>query len=118
MRQITVLHLCEHFGSRQASFHGVSRSFELWVPAYDKNRFRVLLCSREGRAETSDTRLRAAGIEPLYLGYGKLDPRNLFRLIDLLRREHVDIIHAHGYGACTWGRIAGVLMRALITSAN
>lgn len=111
MRQITVLHLCEHFGSRQASFHGVSRSFELWVPAYDKNRFRVLLCSREGRAETSDTRLRAAGIEPLYLGYGKLDPRNLFRLIDLLRREHVDIIHAHGYGACTWGRIAGVLMR-------
>ncbi len=111
MRQITVLHLCEHFGSRQASFHGVSRSFELWVPAYDKNRFRVLLCSREGRAETSDTRLRAAGIEPLYLGYGKLDPRNLFRLIELLRREHVDIIHAHGYGACTWGRIAGVLMR-------
>lgn len=111
MKKITVLHLCEHFGSRQASFHGVSRSFELWVPAYDKNRFRVLLCSREGRSETSHQRLQAAGIEPMYLGHGKLDPRNLFKLIALLKRERVDIIHAHGYGACTWGRIAGVLMR-------
>ena len=111
MRQITVLHLCEHFGSRQASFHGVSRSFELWVPAYDKKRFRVLLCSRRGRFETADQRLRASGIQPLYLGYGKIDPRNLFKLMMLLRREHVDIIHAHGYGACTWGRVAGLLMR-------
>jgi len=111
MRQITVLHLCEHFGSRQSSFHGVSRSFELWVPAYDKQRFRVLLCSREGPTATADQRLRTSGIEPLYLGYGKLDPRNLFKLIGLLRREQVDIIQAHGYGACTWGRVAGLLMR-------
>ena len=111
MRQITVLHLCEHFGSRQASFHGVSRSFELWVPAYDKKRFRVLLCSRRGYFETADQRLRASGIQPLYLGYGKIDPRNLFKLMMLLRRERVDIIHAHGYGACTWGRVAGLLMR-------
>jgi glycosyltransferase involved in cell wall biosynthesis len=111
MRQITVLHLCEHFGSRNSSFHGVSRSFELWVPAYDKQRFRVLLCSREGPSATADERLRKAGIHPLYLGYGKLDPRNLFKLIGLLRREHVDVIQAHGYGAGTWGRLAGILMR-------
>ena len=110
MKQITVLHLCEHFGSRQASFHGVSRSFELWVPAYHQDRFHVLLCSREGKSETADQRLRASGIEPLYLGYGKIDPRNLFKLIALLRREKVDIIHAHGYGACTWARVAGLLM--------
>jgi glycosyltransferase involved in cell wall biosynthesis len=111
MRQITILHLCEHFGSRQASFHGVSRSFELWAPAYDKKRFRVLICSREGRSETADRRLRASDIHPLYLGYGKIDPRNLLKLMLLLRREHVDIIQAHGYGACTWGRVAGLLMR-------
>ena len=110
MRQITVLQFCEHFGSRQSSFHGVSRSFELWVPAFDKQRFRVLLCSRGGGSETADQRLKASGIEPLHLGYGKLDPRNLFKLIMLLKREHVDIIQAHGYGACTWGRVAGLLM--------
>lgn len=108
---ITVLHLCEHFGNEQVSFHGVSRSFELWIPAYDKARFRVLLCSRQGPSGPAEARLRAAGITPLHLGYGRTDPRNLFALIRLVRREKVDIIHAHGYGACTWGRLAGLLLR-------
>jgi glycosyltransferase involved in cell wall biosynthesis len=110
MSLITILHLCEHFGDKQVSFHGVSRLFELWIPAFDKNRFRVLLCSRKGPGELADQRLKAAGIAPLYLGYGKMDPRNLFKLIGLIRREKIDIIHAHGYGACTWGRIAGILL--------
>jgi glycosyltransferase involved in cell wall biosynthesis len=111
MKQITILHLCEHFGNEQVSFHGVSRSFELWLPAYDKSRFRVLLCSRQGPSGPAEARLEAAGISPLHLGYGKLDPRNLLALIRLVRREKVDLIHAHGYGACTWGRLAGLLLR-------
>jgi len=108
---VTILHLCEHFGDKQVSFHGVSRLFELWIPAFDKARFRVLLCSRKGPGELADQRLKAAGINPLYLGYGRMDPRNLFKLMALVRREKVDLIHAHGYGACTWGRIAGLLLR-------
>ena len=110
MSKITILHLCEHFGDKQVSFHGVSRLFELWIPAFDKNQFKVLLCSRKGPSEAADQRLKAAGIAPLYLGYGKMDPRNLFKLMALMRREKVDILHAHGYGACTWGRIAGILL--------
>jgi glycosyltransferase involved in cell wall biosynthesis len=110
MNKITILHLCEHFGDKQVSFHGVSRLFELWIPAFDTNRFRVLLCSRKGPSELADQRLKAAGIAPLYLGYGKMDPRNLFKLITLMRREKVDVLHAHGYGACTWGRLAGILL--------
>jgi glycosyltransferase involved in cell wall biosynthesis len=108
---ITVLHLCEHFGNEQVSFHGVSRSFELWIPAYDRTRFRVLLCSRQGPSGPAEARLKAAGIDPLHLGYGKTDPRNLLALIRLIRREKVELIHAHGYGACTWGRLAGLLLR-------
>ncbi len=111
MNRITVLHLCEHFGDRQVSFHGVSRLFELWIPAFDAARFRVLLCSRKGVSEMADRRLRDAGIEPLYLGYSKMDPRNLFKLVRLMRRSDVDILHVHGYGASTWGRIAGILLR-------
>jgi len=111
MNRITVLHLCEHFGDRQVAFHGVSRLFELWIPAFDATRFRVLLCSRKGPSEMADRRLRAAGIEPLYLGYNKMDPRNLFKLIGIMRRSDVDVLHVHGYGASTWGRIAGILLR-------
>jgi len=108
---ITVLQLCEHFGNEQVSFHGVARSFELWIPAFDKKRFRVILCSRQGAVKTAEDRYRAAGISPLYLGYGKIDPRNLFKLMKIIRDEKVDIIHAHGYGACLWGRLAGIFLK-------
>jgi glycosyltransferase involved in cell wall biosynthesis len=107
--RITVLHLCEHFGGREATLHGVARAFQWWLPHFNAQRFRVLLCSRKGWDKAAD-QMKAAGCEPMTLGYGKTDPRNLFKLIGLLRRERVDIIHAHGYGACTWGRIAGLLL--------
>ncbi len=107
---ITVLQLCEHFGGKEASLHGVARAFQWWLPAFDQTRFRVLLCSRKGPDKAAE-QMRTAGIEPLFLGYGKMDPRNLTALLRLLRRERVDIIHAHGYGACTWGRLAGHWLR-------
>lgn len=105
----TILHLCEHFGGRVATLHGVARLFQWWMPHFDASRFRVLLCSRRGWDKAADE-MKALGIIPLTLGYGKLDPRNLFALIRLVRKERIDLIHAHGYGACTWGRIAGRLL--------
>ncbi len=107
---ITVLQLCEHFGGREASLHGVARGFQWWIPAFDQERFRVLLCSRKGRDRAAE-QMEAGGLSPLYLNAGKFSPLNLVRLVRILRREKVDIIHAHGYGACTWGRLAGLLMK-------
>lgn len=109
-KTIRVLQLCEHFGNRTASFHGVARSFELWLPELDRPPFRVMLCSRAKPEAAALERFRKIGVEPLSLGYGKLDPRNLIGLIRILRRERIDILHLHGYGACTWGRIAGHLL--------
>ncbi len=107
--RITVLHLCEHFGGAEASLHGVARGFQWWLPTFDATRFRILLCSRKGWDKATD-QMKAAGTDPMVLGYGKLDPRNLGRLIRLVRRERVDILHAHGYGACLWARLAGHLL--------
>lgn len=109
MNRITVLHFCEHFGGGEASLHGVARGFQWWIPAFDQTRFRVLLCSRKGWDKAAG-QMEQSGLRPIYLGYGKMDPRNLVKLIQLVRREKIDLIHAHGYGACTWGRIAGLLM--------
>ncbi|MBL7077175.1 MAG: glycosyltransferase [Kiritimatiellae bacterium] len=107
---ITVLQLCEHFGGREASLHGVARGFQWWIPAFDPARFRVLLCSRKGRDRAAE-QMEEGGLEPLYLNAGKFSPLNLVRLVRMLRDEKVDIIHAHGYGACTWGRLAGLLLK-------
>lgn len=108
-RITTVLHFCEHFGGRKASLHGVARTFQWWLPLFDADRFRVLLCSRKG-PDSAFEQMKQSGLEPLCLGYGKTDPRNLFALIRLLKRERVDIVHAHGYGACMWARLAGHLL--------
>ncbi|MBW7909279.1 MAG: glycosyltransferase [Kiritimatiellae bacterium] len=108
--RLTILHVCEHFGGAEATLHGVARAFQWWIPNYDAMRYRVLLCSRKGWDKAAE-QMKAAGTTPFTLGYGKMDPRNLFALIRLIRKERVDLIHAHGYGACTWGRIAGLLLR-------
>lgn len=106
----TILHLCEHFGGAEATLHGVARAFQWWIPNYDATRFRVLLCSRKGWDKAAE-QMKAAGVTPFTLGYGKTDPRNLVALIRLIRRERVDLLHCHGWGACTWGRIAAFLLR-------
>lgn len=108
--EIRVLHLCEHFGNHEASFHGVARSFELWLPELDRPPFRVWLCSRAKPSAAALERYRRAGIEPLSLGYGKLDPRNLKKLLRICRGLRIGILHLHGYGSCTWGRIAARIL--------
>jgi glycosyltransferase involved in cell wall biosynthesis len=108
--EIRVLHLCEHFGNHEASFHGVARSFELWIPELDRPPFRVWLCSRAKPSAAALERYRRAGIEPLSLGYGKLDPRNLQKLLRICRDLRIGILHLHGYGSCTWGRIAARIL--------
>lgn len=108
--EIRVLHLCEHFGNHEASFHGVARSFELWIPELDRPPFRVWLCSRAKPSAAALERYRRAGIEPLSLGYGKLDPRNLKKLLRICRDLRIGILHLHGYGSCTWGRIAARIL--------
>lgn len=107
---ITVLHLCEHFGGKEASLHGVARAFQWWIPLFDKTRFRILLCSRKGHDKAAE-QMEHSGMQPLYLGCGKMDPRNLLRLVRLIREESVDIIHAHGFGACMWARLAELIVK-------
>ena len=41
---VTVLHVCDKFGVRGSSIHGVSRLFAWWFPRYDRSRFEPLLC--------------------------------------------------------------------------
>ena len=106
---INVLQLCEHFGGKDSQLHGVARTFQWWMPRFDRSRFNVLLCSRKGYDKAAEQMIQS-GATPLYLGYGKYDPRNLLKLIRLIRAHDIDILHLHGYGAGTWGRIAGALL--------
>ena len=51
---VEVLHVCDKFGVKGSSIHGVSRLFSWWFPRYDPARFRVSLCGLKHREPASD----------------------------------------------------------------
>ena len=110
MRKINILHLCEHFGSTPQNIHGVSRSFMVHIPRFDKDKYQITVCSRKWRESNADI-LERAGIELEFLGKGKFHPVNLIRLLKIINKRDIDILHCHGWGACTWGRIAGIMKK-------
>jgi glycosyltransferase involved in cell wall biosynthesis len=102
---VDVLHVCDKFGVKGSSIHGVSRLFSWWFPRYDPARFRVSLCGLKGREPASDL-LAAQGIPVHHLGRSRFDPRILTDLVDLARQRHARILHVHGYAAADFGRLA------------
>lgn len=85
--------------------HGVKRLFAWMIPRFDARRFRVSLVSLR-KKDLSDDTLEALGIDVTYLHKSKFDPATLPALLKVLRRQEADLVHMHGYGATTFGRLA------------
>jgi glycosyltransferase involved in cell wall biosynthesis len=102
---VGVLHVCDKFGVRGSSIHGVSRLFSWWFPRYDRDRFDVSLCGLK-RPEPATDWLGAEGIPVHHLGRGRFDPRIVPDLVRLMRARRTRVVHVHGYAAADFGRIA------------
>lgn len=85
--------------------HGVKRLFAWMIPRFDRARFDVSLISLRS-PDTSGDRLEDHGVDVTYLSRSKFDPRTLPELLAELDRRRADIVHLHGYGATTFGRLA------------
>jgi glycosyltransferase involved in cell wall biosynthesis len=90
--------------------HGVKRLFAWMIPRFDPTRFRVSLISLRQRDLSADT-LDELGIDVSYLHKSKFDPSTLPALLKELDRRQADLLHMHGYGATTFGRLAGSIRR-------
>ncbi len=88
--------------------HGVKRLFSWMIPRFDRTRFAVSLVSLR-RKDLSEETLDALGIDIAYLARGKFDPWTLPALLRIIDAKRIDILHLHGYGATTFGRLAGAL---------
>ena len=108
---VGVLHVCDKFGVKGSSIHGVSRLFAWWFPRYDKARFDVSLVGLKGR-EPASQRLDEQGIPVHHLGRGRFDPRILTDLVAIARARRVRLLHVHGYAAADFGRLAARLVGA------
>ena len=90
--------------------HGVKRLFSWMIPRFDRDRFRVSVVSLR-RKDLSEETLDALGIDITYLERSKFDPLTLPAMLRIVDAKRADILHLHGYGATTFGRLAGALRR-------
>ncbi len=90
--------------------HGVKRLFGWMIPRFDASRFNVSLVSLR-KKDLSEETLDALGIDITYLHKSKFDPATLPALLKVIDRKQIDILHLHGYGATTFGRLAAAMRK-------
>ena len=90
--------------------HGVKRLFGWMIPRFDPERFRVSLVSLR-KKDLSEETLEQLGVDITYLERGKFDPLTLPALLRVIDRKRIDLLHLHGYGATTFGRMAAAIRR-------
>ena len=105
---IRVLHVCDKFGINGATVHGVTRLLSWWFPRFDRRRFDCRLVGLRAR-DASAAFLTERDIAVECLDKGRLDPTTLTDLVRLIRRDKIDLLHLHGYGASDFGRVAGLM---------
>jgi glycosyltransferase involved in cell wall biosynthesis len=109
-RPLNVLQICDHLGWEGSRMHGVKRLFSWMIPRFDRDRFNVSLVSLR-KKDLSEETLDDLGIDITYLERSKFDPLTLGDVLRVIDRKQIDILHLHGYGATTFGRLAGALRR-------
>jgi glycosyltransferase involved in cell wall biosynthesis len=90
--------------------HGVKRLFGWMIPRFDPARYHVSLVSLR-RKDVSEETLDSLGIDITYLHRSRFDPATLPALLKVIDQKRIDILHLHGYGATTFGRLAAGIRR-------
>jgi glycosyltransferase involved in cell wall biosynthesis len=106
--KLNVLQVCDHLGWEGSRMHGVKRLFAWMIPRFDAERYNVSLVSLR-KKDLSEETLESFGVDITYLHKSKFDPATLPALLKVIDRKKIDILHLHGYGATTFGRIAGAM---------
>lgn len=88
--------------------HGVGAYLKYVIPALPENSVVpiVLRCNESLQALLAD-----AGVDLLVPKHRVGDPRTLYWLLETVQNENIDIMHLHGYGASTFGRIVAMMAR-------
>ena len=104
MKRLNVVHICDHLGWAGSRMHGVKRLFAWMIPRFDQARYNVSLISLRQKDLSEDT-LEELGVDVTYLARHKFDPGTYPHLLRVLKAKQADIVHMHGYGATTFGRL-------------
>lgn len=106
-KKIKVLQVMDKCAIRGSPIHGVTRLLLGWVPEFKKTNVELSLCVL--RSEEGCNGFPRLGVPLDALNRSKLDPRTILDLVKIIKRDKIQILHCHGYGASTFGRIAGFI---------
>jgi len=106
--RINVLQVMDKFAIRGSPTHGAARLLINWWPAFENTIVNMSLCVLRASEGGGDS-FHEQGIDFIDLARGRFDIRTVFDLISLVRKRNIHILHCHGYGATTFGRLAGLL---------
>ncbi len=109
-KRLNVLQVCDHLGWEGSRMHGVKRLFAWMIPRFDATRYNVSLVSLR-KKDLSEETLDSYGVDISYLHKSRFDPATLPALLKVIDRKQIDILHLHGYGATTFGRMAAGMRR-------
>jgi len=111
--RIRVMHVQDKCGHGGAQIQGVQRLLLWWLPAFSNTEFDLSLCILRNRNAASKS-FDDAGIPVTYLNRGRFDPRTTTDLIKLVKEHNIQILHCHGYGATTFGRLVRIFCKVQV----
>lgn len=105
-----VLVACDHIDYGGALHGGGRQLIELAHALRERTDVEATFCilrkpSELGRALVAD------GLPLVFFGDHPANPVTLARFVRLIRERRIDVLHLTDYGACTFGRLAGILTR-------
>ncbi|MFZ2630627.1 MAG: glycosyltransferase [Desulfosalsimonadaceae bacterium] len=106
-KKINLLVVTDH-GGYQGKIAGVGRNLSYTLPHLDPTRFNIVLAILRDDGSLKK-RLDDTGIKVIHLNRKKFDPRTLYDLIKIIRKEKTDLLHLYQYASSNFGRIAGKL---------
>jgi glycosyltransferase involved in cell wall biosynthesis len=76
-----------------------------WIQHRDSRRFEAMVASLRP-PDAAGKYLEEKGIQLFYFDKGKYSFANVSAIVDLVRRQKIDLLHLHGYSAANFGRLA------------
>jgi glycosyltransferase involved in cell wall biosynthesis len=104
-RVLRVLWLVDHLG-HDGFLHGAGRYYMNVIPHFNPSTVAPTLCVIK-RRDAATEMFEKQGIRVRHLGRGRFDLRALADVVRLVRRDNIDLIHAHGYGSNNIARVVG-----------
>lgn len=104
---IRVMHVIDKLSVSGSGVHGITKAIEWWIPRFNKKEFQFTVCSLRA-PEPAGEILNQKGISTVFLDKGKFSPSTLTGLLRLIKYEKPHVLHLHGYGATTFGRLASL----------